>query len=64
MDHLVVGQRQDEVLVIGVEHGKGQLVVMEPPVDGILAEIAQGVVHPAHVPFEAEAEAAEIGRQW
>src|SRR6266478_4930807 len=29
--------------------------------DGIVGEIFKRVVHPAHVPFETEAEAAEVG---
>ena len=31
-------------------------------VDRVLLEVAERVVHPAHVPLEAEAETAEIGR--
>src|SRR5207244_2370905 len=33
----------------------------EPLLDGIGGKIIQRVVHPAHVPFQAEAEATEIG---
>ena len=32
------------------------------PVDRVALKVAQGVVHPSHVPFEAEAEAAVIRR--
>ena len=58
--HLVVGQRQDEVLGEGVDQAEGQLVVVIFAMDGVLADVVQRVVHPAHVPFVAEAEAAEI----
>ena len=63
VDHLVMGERQDEVLAEGVDQAEGQLVVMVLAIDRVLADVAQRVVHPAHVPFVAEAEAAEIGRQ-
>ena len=59
---LVVGERQDEVLVPGVDHREGQLVVVEAAVHRLLREVLERVVHPAHVPLEAEAEPAEVGR--
>ena len=62
MDDLVVRERQDEVLAEGVHHAERQLVVVVAPVDRVLLEVAERVVHPAHVPLEAEAEPAEIGR--
>ena len=31
------------------------------PMNRVFGEVHQGVVHPAHVPFEAETEAAQIG---
>ena len=37
-------------------------MVVEAAVDRLLREVLERVVHPAHVPLEAEAEAAEIGR--
>ena len=36
--------------------------MMVAAVDRLLADVPQGVVHPAHVPFEAEAEPARVGR--
>ena len=59
---LIVAERQDEVLGEGVDEAERQLVVVPAPVDRILLEVRQRVVHPAHVPLEAEAEAAEVGR--
>ncbi len=58
--HFVVADRQDEVLRVRVRHGEGHLVVVVLPVDRFAAEIAQRVVHPAHVPLEAEAQAAVL----
>ena len=38
------------------------LVVVPAPVHRVLAHVGERVVHPAHVPLEAEAEAAGVGR--
>ena len=61
VDDFVVGEGKHEILAEGVEHREGELVVFVFAVDGIRGKIFQRVVHPAHVPFEAEAEAAEVG---
>ena len=61
VDHLVMGQRQHEVLRKPVQHAEGELVVMKLAVNRIIREIEQGVVHPAHVPFHAKSQAAHIG---
>ena len=61
--HFVVRQRQHEVFAERVNQTEGHGVVMPAPVHGILVHIAQRVVHPAHVPFVVEAQAADIGRR-
>ena len=61
VDDFVVGKGQNEIFAEGVEQRKSDFVVFVLAVDGIGGKIFQRVVHPAHVPFEAEAEAAEIG---
>src|SRR3954464_5341925 len=58
--HLVMGQRQDVVLGVGVRHRQRQLAVMVLAVDRWLRAVGQRVMHPAHVPFEAEAETTEV----
>ena len=45
----------------GIEHAESQLVVVIAAEQAVLGHVAEGVVHPAHVPLEAEAEAAQIG---
>ncbi len=62
VDHLVVRERQHEVLRPRVEHPERQLVLVEAPVDRVVAEIVQDVVHPAHVPLQPEAEAPQVHR--
>ena len=59
---LVVRDRQHEVLGVRVHHRERHLVVVVAAVDRREAQVLQRVVHPAHVPFEAEAEAADIRR--
>ena len=60
--HLVMAERQDEVLGEGVEQAEGHLVVVPAAMGRVLAHIFQGVVHPPHVPLVAEAQAAGPGR--
>ncbi len=60
--HLVVGQRQHEVLRECVQHAERQRGVVEASMHWIVRHVLEQVVHPAHVPFEAEAEAADVGR--
>ena len=60
--HLVVAQRQHEILGEGVEQAERHLVVMVAAVHGVLAHIFQRVVHPPHVPLVAEAEPAAVDR--
>ncbi len=58
MHNLIMGERQHEVFREGVKQPEGHLVVMMLPVDRLARHIGERVMHPAHVPFEAEAEAA------
>ena len=62
MDDFVVGQRQHEILGERVDHPERHLVVVPAPVHRILGHVLQRVVHPAHVPFEAEAQAPCVHR--
>ncbi len=62
MHHFVVTQDQNEVLLKRVEQREDDVAVMKPPEDRIETHVLQEVVHPAHVPFETEAEAAQISR--
>ena len=54
VDDFVVRERQGEVLAEGVNHAESQLALMMFAVDGFALEVAECVVHPAHVPLEAE----------
>ena len=60
--HLVVGEREHEVLGLRVHGPEGELVVVVLPHDRVPPQVLERVVHPAHVPFVAEAEPALVGR--
>ena len=62
VNDLVMRDRQDIVLGEAVEERECQLVMIECTVERIHRHIRKHVIHPAHVPFEIEAEAADIGR--
>ena len=58
----VVRQRQDEIFRKRVVQAEQDVAVMMLAMDRILADVVQRVVHPAHVPFVAEAEPAIFDR--
>ena len=60
VNDLIVRKRQHKVFLERVQHAEGELAVMILAVNGILLEVLERVVHPSHVPFHAEAQAAEI----
>ncbi len=59
---LVMRQRQDEVLREGVVQAEQDVAMMEFAMYGILADVFQRIVHPAHIPFVAKAEPAMLDR--
>ena len=62
MYDLVMAERQDEILAVGVGHRERQRVVAALAVERVERHIFQHVVHPAHVPLVEEAEAAVVAR--
>ncbi len=62
MHHLVVRDRQQVVLAVGVDHREGQFAVVVLAVHRLVRDVLQRVVRPAHVPLHAEAEAADAAR--
>ena len=57
---LVVREGEDEVFTERVDHAEGERTVFVLAIDRVFGEIAQRVVHPAHVPLEAEAQASQV----
>ena len=64
VDDLVVAEHQDEMLVKRIDHREGHHALVVTAIDWVLADVAQTVVHPAHVPFEPKAQTARVGRLW
>ena len=62
VDDFVVRQRQDEIFRKRIMQAEQDVAVVMLAVDRILADVVQRVVHPAHVPFVAEAEPAIFDR--
>ena len=62
VNHFVVRQRQHEVFGKGVDQAEGKLVVMVFAVNRFVMHVGQRIVHPAHIPFQAEAQSAAVGR--
>ena len=63
MNDLIVRNRQDEILGEGVDEAEGHLVLAPAPIDRVERHVFERVVHPTHVPFEAETQTAEVGRR-
>ena len=57
---LVVAEHQNEILLEGIEQGKGDVALMKTPMDGIELHVAEEIVHPTHVPFKPEPEPAQV----
>ena len=62
MNHFVVGERQHEIFVERVDQAERELVVVVVAVDRVRAACRPRVVHPAHVPLQAEAQPAHVRR--
>src|SRR5579872_2582098 len=58
VDDFVVRERQDEIFGERVMQTEQNVTVMVFAMDWVLTDILQRVVHPTHVPFVTEAEAA------
>src|SRR5262249_23980174 len=62
VDNLVMRKQQNKVLAERIQQAKSNLIVVVASINGILGHVAEHVVHPAHVPLEAESEAPQVNR--
>ena len=60
VDYLIVRNAQEEVFVEGVQQAERDALLVIRTINGIRFEIAEHVMHPAHVPLEREAQAPDI----
>ena len=54
MHYFVVADGQHVLFGVGVDHGEGDLAMVVATVDWVALDVFQSVVHPAHVPLQAE----------
>src|SRR6516225_1693827 len=54
INHFVMAQHEDEILMKGVDQRKGRISLMVSAMDGFVAHVVQEIVHPSHVPFQSE----------
>src|ERR1035437_6826795 len=62
VDDFIVGKRQNKVLTECIEHPEIQLVMVIATMQRIATKVAQGVMHPPHIPLESEAQPPDVGR--
>src|SRR5262245_17152501 len=60
--HLVVTEHEYEVLLKSVHDRERDVILMKASVDRIERHVVQKIVHPPHVPLEAESQTAQISR--
>ena len=60
--HFVMAENLYEIFRISIDHAEGELVVVVLAVDGLVLDVAEEVIHPAHVPLVVEAETALLWR--
>ena len=58
VDHFIMTEDQDIVFRESIVRDMGQRAVVPFAVHRVQLEVAKGIVHPAHVPFEGETETA------
>ena len=62
MNDLIVAENENKMLLKSIEHGEGDITLVVSSMDGLFADVAQAVIHPAHIPLEPKAEPVVVGR--
>ena len=57
VDNFVMGQREQIPLIIVIDKGECQLMIVPCPVLGSCPEIIQSIIHPSHIPLIVESKA-------
>src|SRR5437764_13779359 len=60
IDNFIVTQHQNEMLLKSVDERKRNISLMEPREDRTELHVSEEVVHPGHVPLEAEPESTNM----
>src|SRR6202035_5459971 len=61
VDDLIVRERQQEVFSEGIHQTKRDLVMLIASEYGLLREVVQHIMHPAHIPLETESQSSNVG---
>src|ERR1700722_3399717 len=61
VDDLIVRERQNEIFGEGINQAKCDLAMLVTSEYWILRQIVQHVMHPAHIPLEAESQSSNVG---
>ena len=61
VNDLVMAQHKDEMFMERVEHRECDLALVISAVNRVFADVAEAVVHPAHVPLVSEAQSSCVG---
>src|SRR5262245_19302865 len=60
MNDFIVRQGQNEILMVMIQHREGEIVLMIFSMNRVVAEIIEGVMHPAHVPLERKSQPTQV----
>lgn len=60
MHDFVVREGQHKIFAPGIQQAEGHQIVVIFTIDRIVLHVVEGVVHPAHIPLEVEAQAAIV----
>src|SRR4029077_4806119 len=62
VDDFVVAKDENKIFLKSVEERECDVAVMKAAINRIETHVLEEIVHPAHVPFETEAETAQVSR--
>ena len=62
MNDFIVAENKNKMLLKGIQHRERDITLVVAPMDGLFADVAQAVIHPAHIPLVAETEPVVVGR--
>ena len=60
MHHLIVGEHQNKVLAVRIQHTESQFPIVMAPEERVIFHISQEIIHPAHVPLIIKSHGAVV----
>src|SRR5512135_2022667 len=62
VDNLIMRKNEDEIFGKCIDESEGQVVMVKLPVDRVLGNVDEHVVHPSHIPFHVETQTPKVDR--